>query len=648
MCMKKYILKSVAAAAFVGAAMFATTFAQQATSPANTLPLFCNNVTRPIPYSEISENVKHLQSLLRNQYGYQVASTGYFGSVTARYINAVQRTLGIRYPFGSLGPITLGKLRSIWCSGNTGVVTPPSTGDILISLNPISSYGNNVTVGWNVQNATSCTLNGASVNPVSGTQSATIYSETNYTMACLDQNGKTAQQTIAVRPNGTTTIGAQPAVSIYASPSTFAVGQTVMIVWSSTNATSCTLNGQTVATSGVQNIVVGSQTSYTINCSGNGYTASQTLSAGGVITNCPAGTTLLNGTCTQTNICTAEARLCPNGQLMPRDPNCTWRSDLCSNTISAPIINSFVNNNNTYLSWNTTNASSCTLSGQGISNQTVSTSGNQYLPSYQNGSVVGPFTLTCTSSSGQSVSSTVSANTTLNQQDQVTLNSSTYKTGNTMNISWSAPSSYSSQVQGVLLELVKDGSVVGTITRIYGSSASNGSYSFVIPKSITDTRNDAIQCTVVNSENLCGNVLSSGNYTVRATYFTPSNACFGFCPQVAGQQVLGSVGSQTFNLTTLNTTTVSSFSATNNSGTVFLSWSSVGSSSCSLYRYTSLGPIDDSYSQINKVLVNSTLPASGIYTMQYIGTDGNWLALGRMQLSLECGSNVSNTSVVGI
>jgi uncharacterized membrane protein len=61
---------------------------------------------------------------------------------------------------------------------------------------------------------------------------------------------------------------------------------------------------------------------------------------------------------------------------------------------------------------------------------------------------------------------------------------------------------------------------------------------------------------MINGKQICGgspiNQITTGAYKVRATFFTPSNACFGFCQQVAGQQTLGTVDSGAF---TINSTT---------------------------------------------------------------------------------------------
>lgn len=374
---------------------------------------FCTYVISPIPYKSQNQYVSYLQRFLQEQYNYIVSPTGYYGPVTYGYIKKIQRDLGISGPTGSLGPITLTKLRNVWCNGaNPAPVNPINTLKPIISLNPVSSNGNSVTLGWNVQNATACTLNGANVNNVSGNQSYTIYSETVYMMKCVGTNGATSETSIVVKPNTNTNSGLQPAVSIYATPNTFTTGQSVMIVWSSTNATSCTLNGQSVAVSGAQQVYMNQNSSYTISCSGNGYTASQNLSSNGVTTGCPTGYYLSNGQCVATQtICTQEVRLCPNGTVMPRDPNCTWRSDMCINTVNTiPTISSFTANTNNIsygqsvtLSWSSNNAISCTLTGNG-STQTLAASGTTNV--YPTTATT--YSLTCVNSYGASSASSLS------------------------------------------------------------------------------------------------------------------------------------------------------------------------------------------------------------------------------------------------
>jgi hypothetical protein len=501
--MKKYIssliLSIIASVGILSAVVSAQSFISA--DPNAGVGNFCTYVNRAIPYGERSDLVAHLQTLLRSQYSYNVSSTGYFGPVTYNLVKQIQRNLRINYPTGSLGPITLGRLRAVWCTGN---VVNPGQGNIQISLSPIVSQGYNVTLGWNTQNATSCTLNGESVS-LSGSKIVYVTYDTAYKMVCSNSVGETKEQSLLVRP-GTTTSGNLPVINFSISPnSTVYAGQVVYLNWSATNATSCSLNGNYANISGIQAVTVpNTATSYVLSCTGVGGTSSQTIN--------------LNNSGT---------------------------------SAAYPVINSFVNNSNSYLSWSTSNASSCTLSGQNFYNQAVSVNGNQYLPSYQNGSTVGPFTLTCVNSLGQSTSQTIQATGGTTSTGSVTTNSTSYAVNATANISWSAPSSYASQVQGVILSLYdSNNNYIGHIARPTTSLA-NGSYSWSIPKVIYGYGGDVMSCITVDGQQYCGldpKMIPSGSYKVRAAYFTPSNACFGFCPQVAGQQTLGNVDSSVFTI----------------------------------------------------------------------------------------------------
>jgi hypothetical protein len=749
--MKKYFLSLIISFGLLGVVASAQAVTSQ--DPQSTRD-FCTYVVSPVAYKSQNQYVSYLQRFLQEQYNYKVSPTGYYGVVTYGYIVRIQRALGIAGPTGSLGPITLNKLRAVWCSGNPGSTN--QSGGPVVSINPVSSYGNNVVLGWNVQNATSCTLNGTSVNNVSGTQSFVIYSETTYTLNCTNLQGQTAQSSVVVRPDGNINSSLRPAVTIYTTPNTFTSGQSVMLVWSSTNATSCTVNGQTVPTSGSQQIVIGNGSAYTINCTGNGYSATQTLNVvnNGTTTTCPSGYILTNGVCqsggngyvptissftssnnsissgqlvsltwssNNANYCTltpsvgSSQTLASSGTIYVYPSSTTTYSLVCTNvsgnstsssqTISvdsintnglllsiatnklsysigdsllatttltnntsnvvtfnysngvcgdpkidngnavyfssttpvqplvgcgapqvytlAPgqstvvnvinkVISNYTSNNTTSVGNHTLNynllvgntnliaTTSFTITGSTTASQAPvisSFTGTMYSPSSVGACSIGPgifspcngtgvlqwavssatscslsggsynqatfdqfkgtnvsptasttYTLTCSNAYGTSVANVVLGpnNSQTALAGQVLVNSTSFSTGNSMNISWSAPSSYSSRVQGVILDLVKNGQVVGTITRVNGSGAVSGNYIFTIPKSIRDSRNDAIQCTVINGENLCGNLVTAGTYTVVATYFTPGTSCFGFCLQVVGQQILGTVNSSPF------------------------------------------------------------------------------------------------------
>lgn len=117
-CMKKYISRLILSIVTSVGILSAVVSAQSLTIADSNAGVgnFCTYVNRAIPYGERSDLVSHLQTLLRSQYSYNVSSTGYFGPVTFNLVKQLQRNLRINYPSGSLGPITLARLRAVWCT----------------------------------------------------------------------------------------------------------------------------------------------------------------------------------------------------------------------------------------------------------------------------------------------------------------------------------------------------------------------------------------------------------------------------------------------------------------------------------------------------------------------------------------------------
>jgi hypothetical protein len=120
-----------------------------------------------------------------------------------------------------------------------------------------------------------------------------------------------------------------------------------------------------------------------------------------------------------------------------------------------------------------------------------------------------------------------------------------------LNINWNAPSSYLNQVQGVFFSLYnKDNNFLGQITKM--SNNGSGSYNWIIPVAVSNPNNDARVCKTINNIQICGgspiNEIITGTYKIRATFFTPSNACFGFCVKLPEQRILGYIESLNFNI----------------------------------------------------------------------------------------------------
>jgi Putative peptidoglycan binding domain len=309
-------------------------------------------------------------------------------------------------------------------------------------------------------------------------------------------------------------------------------GDGTTLYWTTTGVRNCQLNGESVYTEGNRYVRVTSGTQYRLACQDNNnnntieqYTTVQANSNYNNYNN--------NNNNYNYNTSYYQPTLALSGAMYTQG-----QVGVCYAGTVSPC------NGSGYITVSSTNATSCTLSG-GIYNNTSITVNGSFNVSP---TVPTRYSVTCSGNGGNTTQSIVlEPNTTNGANGTVTTNTNYYNTGNTISINWSAPSSYSSEVQGVLLELIKDGVSYGTISRITtGQSANTGRYDFIIPKALLDTRNDAISCTTINGETLCGNILRSGTYKIRATYFTPSNACFGFCQAVTSQRTLGTIESQNF------------------------------------------------------------------------------------------------------
>lgn len=136
------------------------------------------------------------------------------------------------------------------------------------------SNGGYTTLYWNTQNASSCTINGSSVN-INGSRSAgPFYGSQNYTLTCYGVNGGSDSRTLFITTNGQ---GDAPTIN------TFNVvarsDNYVNINWSS-NADYCIAGGDWSGTknaSGSETVGPFSGTrTFTLTCYRNGQTATQT------------------------------------------------------------------------------------------------------------------------------------------------------------------------------------------------------------------------------------------------------------------------------------------------------------------------------------------------------------------------------------
>jgi hypothetical protein len=131
--------------------------------------------------------------------------------------------------------------------------------------------GNTALVTWQTTNAVSATLNGSTV-PVNGSTTIAVTATTTFTIVARNAAGATATA------SATVTLSAPPPTATI--QATLITANSARVTWSTTNATSATLNGAAVAVNGMQTFTVNATTTYTIvarNASGQTATASATV-----------------------------------------------------------------------------------------------------------------------------------------------------------------------------------------------------------------------------------------------------------------------------------------------------------------------------------------------------------------------------------
>ena len=209
-----------------------------------------------------------------------VASGGWAGSKatsgsqgTGNLANATTYTLACT---GAGGSVTRSATVAV-----TADPPPPPAPTVTLSANPASILsGGASTLTWSSTNASSCTASGgwSGSKATSGTQSTgTLGATTSYTLTCTGSGGsvgKTVAVTVSVPLP-------PPTVSLAASPASIASGGASTLTWSSSNATGCTASGDwsgSKTTSGTQSTgSLTSSKSYTLTCNGAGGSTGRTV-----------------------------------------------------------------------------------------------------------------------------------------------------------------------------------------------------------------------------------------------------------------------------------------------------------------------------------------------------------------------------------
>lgn len=593
-----------------------TTFGLQ-TSFAETYPELCEVFNRTLKPGDTGQDVKRLQVVLGQEGIAYLASTGYFGPATERAVKVFQQRNGI-YPAGKVGPQTFRFMKNMWClgtvplpSGNlnpNNVYIPINTanpevwrGVPEVSIRPVSSNANSVTIAWNTTGVNTCTLyknNSGLSQPIlpSGQQVFDLFGETNFTIKCMGNNGREYSKTIVVRPNQP--IYNLPWVNVTISPAQVLVGTQATLYWTSQNTSYCTSNvsgyNSNLLSSGSIPVTISSANQvYTFTCySATGQSVSQTITAN-------------------------------------------------SNQISVPTINNFTYSNN-YLAWGTSNTNSCSLSGTNLSNPTVQTNGNLYVPTPSTNTT---WTLTCYGNTNQSVTRqvnysiytttptptgtiTADANTDAqsyrNQVGQVinfycpanlafgsVWGTDTYSddssvctaavhagkisqaTGGNVSITMAGAQNTFTATTRNNVTSVSYGYWPGSFTFVGGTSSGNMSVNFTAsqtsvnsgqPVTLSWSSTNASYCTpIVGSERYSPNQhLPSDSITV---YPVSTVIYYVICYNGSGQSVNSSpitIGVYTNNTTTVNATLSASQTSITSGQSINLNWTSQNASSCSV------------------------------------------------------------------
>lgn len=273
------------------------------------------------------------------------------GNVGCRYIDLDNISMSTT---GYIGPIGVGDT-----TPPTGSITAPSNGETLSGSRILSAIASDNVGVAGVQFKVDGNNIGAEVNssPYSYSWDSSSVSNGTHilTVTAKDTAGNTtASSPVTVTVSNTAT--AAPTVSLTVNPASIAPSQSSTLIWSSTNATSCTASGGwagTKTTSGNQPVSPTSTTNYTLSCTGTGGTAQQT-----------------------TTVTVASSTPAPTVSLAANPATITLGQ---SST----------------LSWSSTNATSCTASGSWSG--TKSQSGTESVSP----TTTSTYILTCTGTGGK-------------------------------------------------------------------------------------------------------------------------------------------------------------------------------------------------------------------------------------------------------
>jgi len=285
---------------------------------------------------------------------------------------------GVKPSSGSevIDSISTDRTFNLTCSGAGGDVTDsvsvsvvaPSVPTVSLTASSVNvAYDAATTLTWNSTNTASCTASGdwSGSKSTSGSQTITnLTSDKQYILTCSGAGGSSTESvTVTVQP------APAPTVNLSASLTSVAQGGSTTLSWNSFDASSCSASGDwsgSKSTSGSETIgSIDSDSQFNLTCSGPGGNTNDTVNIAVIVTPAP-GVNLTSSTTTVSQ------------------------------------------GGSTTLSWNTTDASSCTASGDWSGSK--ATSGSETISTI---TVDSEFVLTCDGaggSSGDSVSVAVVLN----------------------------------------------------------------------------------------------------------------------------------------------------------------------------------------------------------------------------------------------
>jgi len=270
-------------------------------------------------------------------------------------------------------------------SASVAVTNTTAVPTVSLSANPTSmTLGKSATLLWSTTNATSCTASGAWSGSfaTSGSWSVTPTATGTpvYTLTCTGAGGS-AKGSASVAVTNTTAV---PTVSLSASPTSITLGKSATLLWSTTNATSCTASGAwsgSFATSGSWSMTPTATGTpvYTLTCTGAGGSAKGSASV--AVTNATAVPTV--------SLATSPA--------------------------------SITLGKSSTLTWSSTNATACTASGAWSGS--LATSGSKSVTPTVTGTPI--YTLACTGAGGSASNTTNLTVTNTTSTAQIVVDGST-------------------------------------------------------------------------------------------------------------------------------------------------------------------------------------------------------------------------------